>query len=93
MDKKHSSKYLDSHTFWVNYPFKKKVSLSTLTRLMVPYTVVRRVFKIDKVIFGRPLKHPVGTSEAGSILVHHHLNGIVVLFAEIVTGLPEVCHG
>lgn len=60
---------------------------------MVPYAVVRRVLKVDQIIFCGLPELPVGDGEACSIAVHYHLCGAVVLFAQVVACLSEVTHG
>lgn len=64
-----------------------------LTRFMVPYAVVRRVLKVDQIIFCGLPKLPVGDGEACPIAVHHYLGGAVVLLAQVVACLSEVAHG
>ena len=79
-DESHIFKFVKSDCFMLS-----------LTCRTVHETVIGRVLHVHQLVLGASLEVPVRHHEAR--LVHGHLDGRVVLLAQVVSGAPEVGHG
>lgn len=63
------------------------------TWLLVPYTVIWRVFEVHQVILAGSFEVCVRGSETSAVLVDGHLHSAVVLLSKVIPSAPEVGHG